>query len=204
MRIVQPDGSELLGQFRPLLNSLDPTEIAASSDIICGVLAPGLMIGYVNAAWIGFGHANGSGRVWGAGECILDAISEPLRGFYAAKFARVIETHEVWEHDYECSSTEVRREFRLRALPLCAGTGLLLVHSLRCERPLLDKGEPLVVSRYRTETGLIHQCSHCRRVRRLSPPGEWDWVPELVSTSRLDLSHGLCEVCSAYYFGPDA
>jgi len=39
-------------------------------------------------------------------------------------------------------------------------------------------------------------------VRRVATQS-WDWVPALVAQPADNLSHGLCEACSAYYFGPN-
>jgi len=197
-----PDGSELLARFEPLLSSLDRSDLARSPDVICGVLADGLTIGYANAAWFEFARQNGARRVWGPGDCLLDAISDPIRGFYAEKLGQVLADRTPWEHDYECSSPDVHREFRLRALVLGEGAGLLLVHALRVEGPHADPGHPFVASRYRSAAGLITQCAHCRRVRCVATPS-WDWVPALVAQPVENLTHGLCEACAAYYFGPD-
>ena len=197
-----PDGSQVLARFEPLLSSLDRDDLARSPDVICGVLADGLTIGYANAAWFEFGRRNGATRVWGPGDRLLDAISDPIQGFYAEKLGRVLADRQPWEHDYECSSAEVHREFRLRALVLGESAGLLLVHALRVERPHADPGHPLVASLYRSDAGLITQCAYCRRVRRVATQS-WDWVPPLVAQPADNLSHGLCEACSAYYFGPN-
>ena len=201
--VKSPDGSELLARFEPLLSSLDRDDLARSPDVICGVLADGLTIGYANAAWFEFGRRNGATRVWGPGDRLLDAISDPIQGFYAEKLGRVLADRQPWEHDYECSSADVYREFRMRALVLGDGAGLLIVHSLRVERPHAEVGHPLVEGRYRAASGFITQCAHCRRVRRIDPHA-WDWVPELVAQPQENLTHGLCELCAAYYFGPGA
>ena len=173
------------------------------SDVTCGVFAEDFLIGYANVAWFEFGRANGARRLWGLDDRLLDAISEPLRSYYAEKLAQVLVDGQPWEHDYECSSVALHREFRLRVLMIADGEGLLLTHTLRFERPHVD-GLPLVTNRYQAATGLITQCAHCRRVRRVAAPHSWDWVPALVEKPSSNISHGLCGLCSAYYFGPNA
>lgn len=192
-----------------LIRRLDLEALDQAPDVVC-VLHADLRIAYVNPAWIAFGRANGAQRVWGAGDRLLDAVPAPLRDFYAEKFSLVLSTGVPWEHDYECSSATSHRVFRLRALPISGGSGLVVMHGLRVERPhgdgdaprrALDDGEIEVA--YRGASGLIAQCSHCRRVRR-AVERTWDWVPALVERQPKRVTHSLCEVCFAYYFGPAA
>lgn len=190
-----------------LIRGLDREALEQAPDVVCVVHAD-LRIAFVNPAWIAFGRANGAQRVWGRGDRLLDAIPDPLREFYAENLARALSTGVPWEHDYECSSAESHRVFRLRALPIRGGSGLVLMHGLLVERPqgerdarALDDNEIEVA--YRDGFGLIAQCAHCRRVRR-AVERTWDWVPALVERQPERVTHSLCEVCLAYYFGPAA
>ncbi len=202
MRVDHADGSAELSEFMPLLRGLDEGDLSEASDVICGVFGDDLTIGYINAPWTAFGRANGAVTVWGPGQRLLDAISGPLRAFYGEQLARVSSTGEAWEHDYECVSAVRFRQFRLRVLALEHGAGLLLTHSIRIERANDRESHPLLPELYRAASGLITQCGHCRRVRRVEPPVEWDWVPELVAHPPHAVSHGVCALCSAYYYGP--
>ncbi|MBA2320227.1 MAG: hypothetical protein H0V89_03640 [Deltaproteobacteria bacterium] len=201
----KPKGSELLPRFAPLLSEVERSELDTSPDVTCGVFTNDLVIGYVNEAWLAFGRANGASKVWGVGDSLLGAISGPLRAFYAEKLASVPSLDPpAWEHDYECSSPTLRREFRLRALSLAGGAGLLITHSLRVERAHDVTHDRFVENSYRSTNGIVTQCGHCRRVRRVVAPFDWEWAPELVARPPAMLSHGLCGVCLAYYFGPGA
>lgn len=173
-------------------------------EVVCGVFARDLVIGYVNAAWVGFARDNGAGRVWGPGDPLLDAMSEPLRGYHAERLATVLRSRDPWEHDYECSSHGVYRQFRLRAVAIGGGEGLLLSHSLRVERPHDRAGSPFDAAEYIDGSGFVKVCGHCRRARRAGGSEVWDWVPHILARPPENLSHGLCELCSAYYFGPEA
>lgn len=199
-----PDGSLLAYGFEPFLAGLDREDLANVSEPTCGASAHDLVIGYVNQAWLAFGADNGAARVWGPGERLLDATTEPLRSFFADHFRRAVEDDQPWEHDYQCSSPTLYREFRLRAMPIAGGRALLLIHTLRVERPHTGPGVDLIESAYRAAGGLIKQCAHCRRVERAVAPAAWDWVPEVLARPELAISHGLCPMCSAYYFGPAA
>lgn len=194
------DEAQLAPRFAPLLEGLDLEALARVPDITCGVFSDDLTIGYVNTAWLRFARANGASRAWALGDHLLDAMSEPLRAYYAERLAHVLSERAPWEHDYECSSPEVHRTYRLRVVEIGNGGGLLLTHSLRVERPHGDVGEAGAVALYLAETGLFRVCAHCRRAHRAAPPYTWDWVPELLS--RRNVTHTICPLCLAYYFGP--
>lgn len=161
-----------------------------------------LRIRWANRAWSRFATENGgTPATWALGERYLDAISSPLRSWYARALGDALLGKTPWHHDYECPSPELARRFRLTAYPLrpAGGEGLLLVHTPIVERPHEGGGEP--IARYRDAHGLVHVCMHCRRTRRLDESG-WDWVPDSLHAPQV--SHGICGPCCAYYFGaPD-
>lgn len=193
-------------RFEPLLAGLDRGDLDAVQDPTCGVFADDGVIGYVNRAWLEFGRANGAQTVSGPGIRLLDAITEPLRGFYAEQFARVLADGQPWEQDYECSSATLHREYRLLVVAIAGGAGLLITHALRVEVPHRHEALPFVQAQYQAANGLITLCSYCRRVRQAASPApaRWDWVPALVAHATPNVSHGICERCAAYYFGPAA
>jgi hypothetical protein len=62
-------------------------------------------------------------------------------------------------------------------------------------------GSQAIEGLYRDERGLIVTCSSCRRVRRARPGvAQWDWVPAYVERMPDGVSHGLCELCSRFYY----
>lgn len=167
-------------------------------------LWPDLRLAYVNPAWFRFARENEGepaiSRDWTLGRCILDAVAEPLRPFFVGNYSRCLEINRPWEHVYECSSDEKYREFHMTVFPLERAQGLLVVNSLRIETTPHREAKAAVQRDYRSDDGLILQCCHCRRVRRRTDPGGWDWVPEWVRQCPPKTSHGICEPCFAYYY----
>jgi len=164
------------------------------------LLDEGLRIVCVNEPWKRFAESGGARAdhpSWAVGASYLDAISSPLRAWYERALRGLLGSREAWHHDYDCSTPELERSFRLTAYPQTEPErGLLLVHTCRVERPHPHAGEP--VEAYRDADGLVHVCMHCRRTQRLDHSG-WDWVPSAVEARRA--SHGLCQPCSVHYFG---
>ena len=193
----------------PTLLSVAPFSIAMMDQMPATVCAlwPDLRIGYVNPMWNAFGRANGASEQaerWGLGANVLDAVPTVLRPFYVRLFARALETCAPVDHDYECSSPEQRRTYRMRVQPVAGA--FVVVHTLLREEAHGDEAHAAVESIYRDARGTIEQCAHCRRVRRASTPdgatAEWDWVPDYVASMPPCTSHGVCAVCVAYFY-PD-
>jgi hypothetical protein len=170
------------------------------SDDVAFVLSPERLILRTNAGWDRFARANGGAALAGdaADGMLLDAVlPAPLRAFYVDALSRALAMRERWEHDYECSSPDSFRQFRMVAYPFDGA--LLVVHSLRLERPHdREVHEPADV--YAVD-GVIAMCSHCRRVRHPGGRLRWDWVPAYVREPPPNLSHGLCEPCCEFYWG---
>jgi hypothetical protein len=83
----------------------------------------------------------------------------------------------------------------------CEGDGLLVAHSLSQETSHTQPSSPPIESLYRDDQGVLCQCGHCRRVRRAGhDSAQWDWVPDYVAQPPADTSHGLCPLCTQYYF----
>lgn len=162
-----------------------------------------------NRGWDDFARANGAGedfeRHWGVGCNVLDAVAGPIRAFYDYTFGVIMERGRPWERAIECSSAEVFRAVRLRMLPLPDGSGIVIVGDTMLERPHDPVARPAsaaVDARYRGADGIIVQCGHCVRVRRVSDVERWDWVPGFVERIPDNVSHSLCPVCLEYFF-PD-
>lgn len=176
---------------------------ADPSVIFC--LDSDLRITYCNPAWDRFALENGGEALCSPapiGRSVLDFISGPDRDYFATHYRRVLRGTEPWEHDYECSSPDTFRKFRLRALPMRTRAGLMVINSLCVEHPLDLVGHPPLEAVYRMDNGMIVMCSGCRRTRRVEPASVWDWVPGLVERMPLDISHGICERCKELYY-PD-
>jgi hypothetical protein len=188
------------------LQNFDPITLNDDGNVVYGLNAE-LRLAYFNPAWHRFARENGGEALveerYQPGTPVLDAIAGPLRDFYAEAYTRVLETGEVWQHDYECSSPEVYRVFHQTVYPLRHRQGLVVVNSLAVSSPMAlerrtatDPGQ----YSYHDARGLITQCSHCRRVQRADGVPHWDWVPTWVSDMPRETSHGLCPLCYDFYY----
>jgi len=191
-------------RFRRLLSEFNLDALDASDNTVVG-LWPDFTLAFLNPAWFRFAAANRGepaiSEQWRLGRSLLEAIPQPLHGFYQSRLTRALAEQRRWEQSYECSSDEVYRRFRLSAYPLRGSTGLLLVHALEISAPMA--ASPIIES-YLSLGGLVTQCCHCRKFRRTTGKPSWDWVPEWINAFPLPaiLSHGICEMCYAFYYTP--
>ena len=59
---------------------------------------------------------------------------------------------------------------------------------------------PKKLDDYAGADGIAIMCSNCRRVKRLSPPGVWEWIPELLWNGQVLTTFDLCDFCTAYHY----
>lgn len=205
-----PDGLppelRLTPAFGAALATFDLATLARQPDTIYGLDAD-LRLAFLNPAWFTFAAANGGepavSREWGLGRCVLEACPPVLRDFYTQALTDALAQGKRWDHDYECSSPDVLRHMRLSAYPLPGRAGLLVVNALIVATPREAEaatGRPLDPVDYADSHGIVHQCAHCRKIRRASGPRHWDWVPALVTGPAQMISHDLCDVCLDYYY----
>lgn len=188
---------DLAPDFVPELAEYNLDALDEATSTVFGV-RPNLTIGFRNRAWFRFWADNDGGtRPWDDGP-ILNAFSEDLRSWYAGLYARVRLYRIAEEHEYSCPTPTMDQVFRARILPL--RRGLLLIHTLLKSSPTLAAGPPEDVARYRDGDGIVTQCSHCRRTRRVRDPATWDWVPAYLDRAQTDVSHGLCPCCFEVYY----
>ncbi len=196
--------------FAPLVERFGRSDLDESAATIYG-LSPSLTLAYMNPAWYRFAGLNGGESLladrWQLGASVMDAIPDCLRRFYADFFASVQKADDVHPlgHEYECSSADIRRLYRMTAYPITSsgGVGLIVVNSLVFESPIELPGESAgreTGSSYVDASGLIRQCSHCRKVRTVLVPAVWHWVPDLVRNPRRNVSHTLCPPCLRHYY----
>jgi hypothetical protein len=181
------------GRFDLLDLEVDPSTYVA--------IDPAGVILWHNRAWTDFALANGGADVparFGPGASYVGAIPDVLRGFFERAFAESLASGRPFEHDYECSSDQLFRTFHLRAMPV-RERGLMLEHALRVEKAHEGPGEEHHATRYVASDGLVHQCAHCRRVRRAGKE-TWDWVPAWTRSPPRHASHGLCKACYGFYW----
>jgi hypothetical protein len=192
--------------FARLLRGFDLDKLEQHGACVYGIWRD-MGLAYFNAGWIRFARTNGGETAiatrWGLGSSIDEAISEPLRSYYVARYRKCLRDRTTWEHHYECSSPQTYRLLHLTAYPLGSAEGLLIVNSVVTEHPHNPAKRPVCEADdavYVDGDGSIHQCGHCRRVQRMGPPDQWDWVPAWVEKSPQNTSHGLCPVCQDYYY----
>lgn len=162
-----------------------------------------LRLSYMNPAWYAFARENGGESVinerYRVGARIDDAFDEPLKSYYSDLYKRLLETGDIWQHEYECSSEDIYRMYQQTIYPLRDLSGLLVVNSLRVERSDDAGGNAATLSAYTEPTGLITKCVHCRRLRRVSKAEIWDSLAPS-KTVALNVSHSLCPICYDYFY----
>jgi len=186
--LLAPDA---LAVYRPLEGSDDTTY----------VLSKDLRLVRTNAAWAAFARANGGEQMldrWRKGASVLEAIPEVLRGFYRDGFLRALATSTPWMHEYECSSPDVYRLYRMIAYPV--GGFLIVTNALQVAHPHAPPDAALDVGAY-AQRGVVRMCANCRRVHRPGSNERWDWVPALVAHMPDNVSHGLCPPCAVFLYG---
>lgn len=188
--------------FRPLLLNFDSKLL--DSNVVCAYgLDPDLRFKYFSPGWFAFASDNGGepeiSKKWQLGSEVLSAIGGPLQSYFAAGYKKCLAEHRPWQHSYECSSDDTYRLFEMICYPLSNGKGLLTIHSRRVERGVKNEHVDLDVGAYVDSQGIYHQCSYCRRFRKVDQPLVWDRISAWVRQPPKDTSHGICETCAAYY-----
>lgn len=194
-------------EFLARLDGFDFATLENDTSCIYG-LARDLSLSYLNRAWYRFARANGAEagirRHYPIGTPLAQGLREPERSYYTALYQALLDSGQVWQHDYECSSGSRYRLYHQTAYPLRNQSGILVVNSLRIEHALAPG--PAVQSAYRAENGLITACAHCKRAQRGAQPGVWDSVAAWRTAAPANTSHSLCAICYDYFykhrFGP--
>lgn len=139
-------------EFLPLLEifssftieALGRSGLNSTANTVFG-LWPDLRLAYTNPGWARFAALNdGEPDIscrWAIGSNIAAAISEPLRPFFVENYARCLWEMRPWEFDYDCSSPDMFRLYRMTVYPL-NGDGLLAVNSPRVESPHTRAAHP--------------------------------------------------------------
>lgn len=163
-------------------------------------LTEDLRLVYVNEGWRRFASENGAPPEWidvELGGAIMPAVPLELRPFLDGIFRRARATGAHQDHDYECSSPDTFRRFRMRVYPATIG-GFLVVHDPLRSVPHPGPSFDPVEGRYERD-GVIVMCMHCRRTRRADSDA-WDWVPAYLAHMPPNVSHGLCPPCTDFYY----
>jgi hypothetical protein len=172
----------------------------------CFALTESLEICYCNTAWNRFALENhGDPGVLAPGvinKPFLQFVPRELEQHFRNLFWKARASGRVQSQDYECSTPELFRIYRMYIYPLQAGHGFVVINSLRVERPHTREALVPDDAKYLDKNGVIHMCANCRRTNRVGDPVVWDWVPAYVRARRRDVSHGVCPFCREYYYGP--
>jgi hypothetical protein len=157
-----------------------------------------------NPVWDTFAAANGGQGIARAampGKLILDYVPDVLRTFYVHKFWFAKRTPSWTEFDYDCSSPEKIRLFRMSMMPV--EDDMLVVNHLRLEEDCAV-GPPLTEERkqaYVSSGVIITMCANCRKTQRIDDSMTWDWIPEFLrDTGGCPVSHGLCPRCASHLY----
>jgi hypothetical protein len=107
----------------------------------------------------------------------------------------------------EANGPDVARLVTTRLVPVIPTAGVLAAVSVvhRTVRELPIEAVYPVVRRapgaYRAATGVVEQCSCCRRTRRPGPWSEWDFVPDVVVRVPARTYFGYCPLCAELHCG---
>lgn len=187
---------------KPVGGAIPMSTLESSGDVSCQ-LNSDLRIIYCNPAWDRFALANNGGLALSdrvLGSIIMDFVPPELIEFYIAAFASA--RYAVVDFDYECSSPDLYRSFQMQILPIEEPEGYTVINALHVEEGMEGRRPALVLGpEYLTSAGIITVCSHCRRSRRVDAPAQWDWVPANLKPAQRNVSHGLCPICHAYFYG---
>ncbi|MES2732302.1 MAG: hypothetical protein V4714_11150 [Bacteroidota bacterium] len=192
--------------FPRQLQGIDFSTLEESAQSVFG-LSPELTLNYFNQAWMNFSNNNGGepgiSTRFPLGANLKQAISGEIADFYMKKYEEVLQTGNVWNHEYECSSYDQYRLFHQITFPLKNKAGLIVVNSLTVDLPMQEikriSCSP-IEELYRQPSGFITQCSNCRRSQRAFQAEIWDWVPEWIRQAPPKISHSICPICSDYYW----
>lgn len=189
----------------PKLPKKIPVQALEECSHACFALTESLRFCYCNQAWDRFALENGAGPDVLAARVLhkpfLQFVPKDLVAHFRNLFRKARQSGRRQSQDYECSSPQLFRVFRMEIYPLSPGSGFVIINSLRVvqshSRAALDPDD----ANYRDKNGLIYMCANCRRTRRADNLAAWDWVPAYVQHPSRDMSHGLCHFCRDYYYG---
>lgn len=207
--MIEPDRVD--SSFKQLLMSFDEINLETHTFSVYG-LWKNFSLAYFNPAWFTFAKENNGEPIisskWGLGRNVMESVPPDLKRFYADFFQSCLDDTGnppfPRKFLYECSSENQFRQFLMTVYPLGAKEGLLIVNALVLEKDhsalSLVGQQELIESDYVDETGIIHQCCHCRKIKHIHKENQWDWVPKWVKAIPSNISHDLCGFCLDYFY----
>ena len=195
--------------FQKLLASFDEVNIEMHSSAVYG-LWKDFSLAYFNPAWFAFAQDNGGepsiSEEWNLGRNVMEAVTSDLKEFYTGFFLSTFNDPRSQgypkQHAYQCSSAHRYRMFNMTLYPVVVNQGILVVNSLVQEmpHPVTEVAREGNASVYTDSDGLIHQCSHCRKVKNLQEKNRWDWIPLWVRELPANIRQELCAFCLDYHY----
>jgi hypothetical protein len=201
-----------------LLSALD-----AERDVVYALDAD-LTLQFLNLAWWNHAREHGGERCiasYALGASVRPVIPDVLRRFYEEAFASVLASGAPLDHEYRCATPTEQQLFRMRVARLGAdgavdtageSPAFLVISNQLVHKEAAHEDEAVRLRSLRAyvgSDGILVQCSHCRRCRRLATSDgererewEWDWVPAYVASPPALVSHGLCTTCFAHHYPP--
>lgn len=189
--------------FLPHLQHLDLEQIENSRDSVFLLDRRLKFVGY-NDSYVEFAKRNGEPEIeakYGLGVSLLGAIDEDLRDYYKQNYEHSLAENQVFEQDYECSSSDTYRLFHQTAYPILNRAGLIITNHCVVEKETAA-GKLDIDSRHFSTNHFITQCSNCRKIKDHSETNKWDWIPSLLDKPHPDTSHAICPHCLDHYY-PD-
>lgn len=190
-------------QFQEQIQYINLDSISSSLDIIY-IVDQEMCLKAYNRAWDSFARNNGGAHImeqYPLGAKITDVGEDALQRYIEKKYREAIAENTVFELDYECSSSQLLRIFRLNAYPLLDQKGLVISHHLVKECPHVEKRVEFS-RQFENHNGIIVQCQNCRKIRDPNNSERWLWIPSLLAECLPNISHSICGRCLDHYY-PD-
>jgi hypothetical protein len=181
-----------------------PLSVLENNPSACYTLGADLEITYCNPAWNRFAADNGGVNLLAdkvLHRPVLEFFTPVMSDYYAELFARARQKREMQCQEYECSSPEIFRFFRMQIYPF--KNGFAVVNSLHAKKAHSQQGLQPFDHIYLQSNALLRICSNCRRTCRNDESGQWDWVPAYLNPDLKNTTHGICAVCLEYFYRVD-
>ena len=184
-------------------SGFDIETLENSTDVIYAISDTFDLI-YFNPSWFKFASENNAKELLKTEkflkENIVTFLPDVLKDFYLDNYKQVLSTNKKWQHQFECSSSEIYRLYNHTAYPFKNKKGILFVNRIRTKEPINKTDHLAKLNYYMHPSGFIHQCSNCRSIQRVDDENKWEWVSEWVNNMPKKTSHTICPTCFDYYW----
>lgn len=195
-------GINILPEYRESYQQFDLLSLSRSENTIIGIDRD-LKVNLLNDAYYQFALQNNGEDIkerFSLGSNILSAISGEQREYYKYLFRKLFDSNKHHSHDYECSSVEKYRLYKMFLYPSKDNVVLLLEHTRIEEKPINQKEISSDPKDFIDKNNVMVQCGHCRKVRNIHNK-QWCWLKESFTYKRI--SHTICNICFDTYYYDD-